>query len=876
LTVNSSSLHRPAAIFFALCASAHSVIAASEAIEEAVVIENITVTGYHIKRSGIEGPVPVVVFGHEDLEQAGINTVEEFTRYLTINTSYPVGTAPIGAAAFDLRGIGVDTTLVLVNGLRIAPYGQAAENIIDVNSIPVSAIDRIEILKDGASAIYGADAVAGVVNIILRTNYDGIEVNAGYGVSERGDGELKNVDLIAGQDGYRGSFMFSLSWSDRGTQKYRDRNWSSDPDYTAIGGPNYRDVHGSPPTFFRYDTLSWEHDPACGTDPALSSVGVSPWGPEFGTACRLNWAYFVDLDRGFQRLGASLSGRYEMTPKLSLFGDLIYNLVEGEQNEGPDFVGSSPLLETSAPYVPAYHPGNPFGTDGELLSDLSDAEHRRHVNTSTAWRAVIGLQSSWRNWHWRLSGLFSENDVEKKFLNEVYASRYQLALLGMGGPEGNSWYDPFGFEARNDPAVINWLTADTSRRDTTKERSFDLVLSRTISGQIGVAAGLQYREQKLDQQVDENFHLLDFWWERDPLSAERTVSAAYVEVSLSPIASLEAQLALRYEDYSDFGSTTNPKFALSWQPLAYLMLRSSWATSFKPPSFLELYEPLHSWNGRYRDTIRCDFTGLSQDCWPWEYPVEGGGNLNLEPEEGESWFLGLIWEPPSLPGFEFQLDFWKFNHEDRIQWLSGQHVLDEGGETGIVRQPVEPDGTPGRIILVQETYVNIDTLTTSGFDTILRYHWRSEQAGNFRASLMHTYIDRWELTDTSDEQLLNWNVAGDKFQVPIPRNRANLNLSWDRGAHAVVANAYYTGHYYNDENLWVDGMPTDQRMVIPDHITLNLQYAHTFEHIRQAELRVGCNNVTDEDPPFHYWPKNEPVHDGRGRFWYVRWRQPIL
>jgi outer membrane receptor protein involved in Fe transport len=849
-------------------------------MEEAGVIENITVTGYHIKRIGIEGPAPVVVFSHEDFEQAGINTVEEFTRLLTINTSYPIGVAPIGAAAFDLRGIGVDATLVLVNGLRIAPYGQAAENIIDVNSIPVSAIDRIEILKDGASAIYGADAVAGVVNIILRTNYDGIEVNAGYGVSERGDGELKDADLIAGWDGLRGSVMFSLSWSDRGTQKYRGRDWSSDPDYTAIGGPNYRDVHSSPPTFFRNDTFSWVHDPACGADPDLTSVGVSPWGPDWGTACRLNWAHFVDLDRGFERLSASLSGRYEINPKLSLFGDLIYNDVEGEQDDGSDFVSHSPHISTGRPFVPADHPGNPFGTDGELLSSLLDAEHRRYINSSTAWRAVIGLEGLWGGWDWRLSGLVSENDVEKDFLNEVYADRYQLALLGMGGPDGNSWYDPFGFEPRNDPAVIDWLLADTARRDSTSERSIDLLLSRTIGVltglPIGVAAGLQYREQELDQRVDDNFFLLDIWWEQDPVSADRDIGAAYVEFNLPMFDSLEAQLALRYEEYSDFGSTTNPKIALRWQPLASLMLRGSWATSFKPPSFLELYTPLNSWWGRYRDTVRCDITGLPQDCWENDYPAEGDGNPDLDPEEGESWFLGMIWEPPSLPGFEFQLDFWKFNHQDRVQWLSGQYVLDERGEFGIVREPAEPDGTPGRIILVQETYVNIDTLTTRGFDTSLRYRWTAKSAGNFRAGLMHTHIDRWELTDTIDDQLLNWNVAGDKYQVPIPRNRANLNLSWDRGAHAAAANVHYVGHYNNDENLWIDGLPTDQRMEIPSHTTLDLQYSYTLENLRKAELRIGCNNVTDKDPPFRYWPSNEPVHDGRGRFWYVRWRQPIL
>jgi len=849
--------------------------------EEPIELQPITVTGYHIKRIDTEGPAPVVVFTREGLEQAGINTVEEFARYLTINWTYPQGEAPIGAAAFDLRGIGVDATLVLVNGFRIAPYGQAAENIVDVNSIPVSAIERIEILKDGASAIYGADAVAGVVNIILRRNFDGLEVNAGYGVSESGDGELKAADFVAGRDNGRGSLMFAVSWYDREPQKYRDRDWSSDPDYTAVGGPNYRTPLSSPPTFFRFDTGLWAHDPACGSDPALTSVGVSPWGPGAGTACRLNWAYYVDLERGFEQLGASLSGRFEIGSRLSLFGDLVYNKVEGEQDEGPDFVGSSPHLPTGIPFVPADHPGNPFGTDGLMYSDLIDAPHRRYVNESTAWRVVIGLEGMWDGWDWRLSGLLSENEVEKDFLNEVYADRYQLALLGMGGPNGDSWYDPFGFGTQNDAAVLDWLLDDTSRRDSTCERSIDLLLRRRFGalpgGPAGIAAGLQYREQELDQAVDDNFYLLDIGLgtEHDPLAAEREIAAAYVEFSLPLLESLEAQLALRYEDYSDFGSTTNPKVALRWQPLPSLVFRGSWATSFKPPSFLELYEPLHGWWGRYTDTVRCEITGLPEDCVRRDYPAEGGGNTGLDPEDGESWFTGLIWQPRSLPGLEFQLDFWRFEHEGRIEWLSGQFVLDEGGSLGIVREPNEPDGTPGRIVLVQESYVNIDKLVTRGFDTTVRYGWTTVRAGNFRVGLMHTYLDEWKLTETANDVMLNWNVAGDKLYIPVPRNRANLNLSWHRGAHAATANIHYTGHYYNDENLWVDGMPTDQRMKISDHATLDLQYSHTFESLRNATLRIGCNNVTDEDPPFHYWPSNEPMHDGRGRFWYLRWRQPI-
>jgi outer membrane receptor protein involved in Fe transport len=565
-----------------------------------------------------------------------------------------------------------------------------------------------------------------------------------------------------------------------------------------------------------------------------------------------------------------------------LFGDVLYNQVEGKENQAPQPIGASSLVETftGAPYVPADHPGNPFGTDGELRSRLLDIGNRREVNKATAYRAVLGLEGLWDDWDWQLSGLASKSKVNKHYLNEVLIDHYQLALLGAGGPNGNQWYDPFGANPQNDPSILDWLTTDASSRDSSKEYSTDLLFRRMFGafpgGPVGFAIGLQYRKQELDQWADENLLNGALHVTHEPVSADRDIASAYFEFKLPLLDSLEAQLALRYEHYSDFGSTTNPKIALRWQPLPSLMFRGSWSTSFKPPSFYELYIPLQRSVSQYRDTVRCEITGLPEDCTSREYRSEGGGNPNLDPETGESWFAGMVWTPEFLPGFEFQLDFWKFRHEDRIEWLSGQTVLDEGGDLGIIREPPEPDGTPGQIILVQETFFNIDALLTRGFDTTMRYSWQTDRAGNFRASLMHTYIDQWKIVESaSGNFLLNKNVAGHWWGVAVPRNRANVNISWDMGQHAAAANIHYIGHWYNLDNLWVDGEPTDQPMIIPSHTTLDLQYSYTFERLRNAIVRFGCNNVTDKDPPLIYWPTNEPLHDGRGRFFYLRWQQPI-
>jgi iron complex outermembrane receptor protein len=846
--------------------------------EQPRVLQPISVTGYHLERMDIEGPAPVVVYSRQDLLQAGINTLEEFARLLPMNWLEPtLHFRTVGAAGFDLRGIGIDTTLTLVNGLRIAPYAQSAENYIDVNAIPVSAIERIEILKDGASAIYGADAVAGVVNIILRDGYDGLQASAGYGVSQEGDGEEFLADLVAGRDTGRGSVLFTASYFDRQAQPMAGRNWSDDADWSPIGGPNRRHAFGSPPTLFRYDTFSLEHDPACGGDPLVSSVRASPAG---GTVCGFNFPQFQDQFPALRRMGASLSGRYQIGSGLSAFGDALYSDTSGLARQAPQGIAGSDLVETwtGAPHVPAEHPGNPFGVAGEVLSRLLGGGHRLHNNEATAWRVVAGLEGAWARWAWRLSALSSKNEVTKTFGNLVFRSRYQQALLGAGGPQGDQWYNPFSGPPESDPSLVDWLTTDAVQRDRSGERSVDLLFNRPFGtmrgGAAGIAIGLQYRQQELDQWADENLLSGDLGHSHEPVTADRDIAGAYLEFDLPLHDRLEAQLALRYENYSDFGSTTHPKVAVRWQPLRALMFRASWSTSFKPPSFNELYQPNQQDTAWYTDVERCEKTGLPEDCRDKSYPVQWGGNPDLEPEEGESWFSGMLWTPEGLPGLEFQLDFWKFRHEDRIEWLNPQFVLDAKGSFGITRAPAEADGTPGRIIRIDETRINADTLLTSGFDTTLRYGWQTAGAGRFRVSMLHTYIDRWVFTESLDSGLVSANFAGRYGRVAVPRNRANLNLTWNRGAHGAAANLHYTGRYENHTNRYVDGEQTDEPMTIPSHATVDIQYNYRVERLRNAVLRAGCNNITDRNPPLNYGAL-EPFHDGRGRYFYIRWQQPI-
>lgn len=861
--------------------------------EDVKVLAPITVTGSRIRRIDIEAPMPVVIFDRVDLEAAAVNTLEEFMRKLPLNwgpVSDATGLADYGRdagfAAFDLRGIGTDATLTLVNGRRIAPYAVYTGLAIDVNAIPVSAIDRIEVLKDGASAIYGAEAIAGVVNIILRSDYQGIETSFGYGISEFSDAEEYLADFVAGHDDGRSSIMFSLSWFQRDPVPKRARAWSRSTDFSAIGGPRQGDPYGSPPTILRYDTFAFEADPACGTDP-----GVSWIAPFYGgTACMLNTSHFAGLISGLERVGATLSGRVEIKPDLSLFGDVLYTGVDSDHELAPSPINPAPypLIETflGFPYVAADHPDNPFGAEGELGMRTLDAGNRTFTKDSRATRVVAGLEGAWRQSDWQASVLYAENRVSRNDYNHVSLSRLQLALLGRGGAEGNLYYNPFGFQPVNDAALLDWLKISTLDEHTSQVYGADLDWSTFFGalpgGPVGLAAGLEYRRQDLKQSLDEQVFTGDIAGRytsggEGGVDADRSAGSVFVEFSLPLHETVEAQLAARYDHYDDFGSTTNPKLALRWQPAASLMLRGSWSTSFAPPEFAELYEPTFIDASWIRDSVRCGYTGLAEDCDYWIYTQSSSGNPDLEPEEGTSWFAGLVWVPESVPGLHVQFDWWRFEHENRIIWRDPQTVLDLGGSAGIIREPDEPDGTPGRIIEVHATHVNADELLTEGFDTTLRYAWQTERAGDFTASLAHTYTGRYEFTSALNPELeAAGNLAGKTFnRRPVPRHRGNLNLSWSKGAHGAAANVRYVGDYENFVNRYEDGVETDQPMIVSSFTTLDLQYSYRFEALRSARLRIGCINCLGEEPPLTYNPNPREYHDPRGQFWYIRWQQPF-
>ena len=462
-------------------------------------IEEIITTGSRIKRSNNDGPQPVVVFDRVFLESTGLKDIADFGRYLpqshqTLSESWGQYASGVPEAAqFNLRGLGADSTLTLVNGLRIAPYGQSmwGDPFADVSAIPMSAVERIEVLKDGASAIYGADAVAGVVNIILRKDFVGTEVTAGYQVTSRGDNAEWNIDLFHG--GQRGRFYYMLGafYQDREPLYNRDRKHSADPNFTSMGGYNYRSGNSAPGSLLRYDTFTMHADPACGMDPFVSNVMTwEEWPGE--SQCQFNYNAFDMMYIDRQRASASVKAGYDFDNGVHLFANVLYS-----HKDSFDELAQTPVagawLDTffGRPFVPADHPNNPWDAGGELWYRVMDAGPRQTDATSDQYRATLGLEGGIGEWSWSTSLLDSANSVRKRHLNSILMPEFQAALLGQGGPNGDQYYNPFGWIPENDPAVIDQFTMTTKEGSDSVERAFDVNATRTFGrlpgGPIGIA-----------------------------------------------------------------------------------------------------------------------------------------------------------------------------------------------------------------------------------------------------------------------------------------------------------------------------------------------------------------------------------------------------
>jgi len=808
-------------------------------------LQEIVVTGSYIPRTNIETVSPITIITAEDIAISGLTTVADVVHTLsadnsgTLPTAFP-GAFAAGAAGVALRGLAVNSTLVLIDGLRAADYAlpdDGVRSFVDLNSIQIGTIERIEVLRDGASSVYGADAIAGVINIILKKSYEGFNANAEIGDSQHGGGFEKRFDFTAGHGNLASDHYnayFSVEYQSDNAIGANQRGYPySNNDYTSAGGldlhPNPDLSSGSIYGSVTPGTLRTPGNVLTGVPlrgavsqplvpcPATSPARTSPLGTG-NVFCDQNQTSYLTDQPETSRLG--LSGRVTVRFNDDMTGYLHASYYQNESQ----FPGSAPAqIQTTAPNLttaialPATIPGpggigtvlnpnNPFAAAGHaaLINYAFGplGPEMTYVKNHNA-RMVADLSGTWGGWNYSGDVVFNHTWLDYELGG--YLNYNQLV-----SDVTNGTYN-FINPSANSPSVLGALSPrqvaqDTSDMDTVVLRA-NRQLMQLPGGPLGVALGTEWR---YEAQYDANFQnnppvvqSLGF----SQAIGNRTVESAEFELDAPVLKSLEITASGRYDHYSDFGDTFNPKLGVKFKPIDQLMARATYSRGFRAPSFAENgsseVEQFVTY-GACPSTL-CNAHGANGYISSYHLGELTTGNSNIKPETSDSYTAGLVFEPIEV--FSASLDYYYIKKNNLIAGPNQSSALGQYANSGTLPtgysavfdnlDPAYP-GAPPRIVTISAPYSNGASEYTDGVDLDLRGQFDLGGAGKFGTDLSITKILSFVYEQAGQPNL---QYAG--FQSPYnlssgagtPQWRGSFTNTWTDGPLRVSAIVYYTGGY---------------------------------------------------------------------------------
>ncbi|HQR04848.1 MAG: TonB-dependent receptor [Proteobacteria bacterium] len=839
--------------------------------------EEIVVTGSYLRQSSpADIVVPLSILSGTALAAQGTVSPADLVKNLNLNAAAQFQVDSLGqnltsgTASINLRGLGLGSTLVMINGRRhtlsAVATGDGA-SFVDLNSLmPMIMVERVEILKDGAAATYGSDAVAGVVNVVPRDHFEGAWLQAGYG--QVAASPARDRDFSALWGGHDGPLRWVLAFGslDRTPLRTPNRPWSLAATY---GYPAWAGVStfGRPGSYLA---------PGQGQHPD-SACGQVPGSFLRGTTCMLDYSPYFDLSpKETRQQTYTVLSRTQRDLKATLeFG---YTRSQTTTIASPSF----PIL-TTVPIIPASHPDNPYGQPLLWLGRVLGAPDGPSVTRFRydTLRLVATLSGALRDgWMWDFDSAYSQQNARYD-RPDILKSRLALALNGLGGAgcdpatgtAGHGacrYFNPFGTSytgtgTPNPPALLAWLTGGTGLHAGSSLLSSNLVFSGDLltlpAGPVTVALGLHHRYERMHHAWSAAFNANDLatLGGGSNFDASRAVWGLFGEARMPLRANLEARFSVRHENYGGGMRSFDPKLALLWRPAPGLSLRGSASTAFRAPSLLQA-KGVQSSNPFVSDTL----TGTTLYA-----NVQTRGSDRLKPEAANIFSLGATWAPS--PRTELGLDYWRFEYHDLIVKENAQQLVDSGAP-GIVRDPASRS-----ITLIQANFVNASAVNTAGLDWDLR-HRIPVAGGMLGLGLQWTRTLRYELRTQADATQIDGlgSLNATNFAGPIPRDRGTLSTNWTEDNHQFSVYWRHVGAYRNDR----PGAFITQRRIGAWN-TLDAQYRQDFHDILPGggvtTLTVGGTNLTDHPPPFAqlllaYDPR---TIDPRGRVLYLSLRHAL-
>ncbi|WP_324152073.1 TonB-dependent receptor [Ideonella sp.] len=889
-------------------------------------VQRVEITGSSIKRVDSETALPVTVITREQIEKSGAVTVQDLIHHVAASGAMFADTtqgAGYATANANLRGLGSSSTLVLLNGRRLAnfAFGSVGGNVaVDLNSIPFAALERIEVLRDGASAVYGSDAVGGVINFITRKNFKGGEISIRYGDTEAGIGGTESGGSIAFGLGDPAVDKFNLLITANIQKQTRvkavDQQWYM-RGLTEIPG-------SSPPTSGRafpgrfwdmFDTISpgaYVNDGTttnpnlAGCDPTYTVVQefsnddgtpyLTPGGQQ-AKACRFIYAAaldnFPDSERGdiFARFSYDLGNDTELYAEGSYARN--HNIgrvapvpisndaghINAETGEYPHFAMpvTSPyfpreLLETLGYTIPA------DGTMVDVMLRSVPVGNRINDNLNEQTRFVGGLRGVAGGWDYDTGVVWAQSSGHLEYRGYINEPRF-LAALATGN------INPFGpMDAAGDALLRSTLMEGPMRESTSTVTSVDAKASRDLmamaGGQMAVAVGVDLRREEADDKpVNDDYRQgLHIGGEGSvpATKASRNVYAAYSELVMPFAKGVEATVAARYDHYSDFGNTFNPRASIRWQPSREVVLRASAGTGFRAPTLWDVHAPPAFTNtaNSLNDPDCPLVTTPPQARCATQFTVRNSSSLDLKPEKSRQWAIGAVLDP--MPWLSTTIDYWHIEKKDQIGQVTGDSIMSDPSLYTQYNDRIHR-GTDGYITFIDQPVENLGGLRTSGVDLSVRTRWNFGEWGKFGVEFDGTYLTQWEQQSGKGLPFVNYlDTAGDGGAVqPVPRWQHTLAGEWQWGTWGVrLENVFVKGWTESAGLVEANvGVAVDHK--VADTSRFNLAVTYTgFDHLT---LRAGARNLFDADPPFtavssygsHAAGFAGSFADPRGRIWYA-------
>ncbi|UXH77960.1 TonB-dependent receptor [Roseateles amylovorans] len=857
-------------------------------------LERVVVTGSAIKRIDAETAVPVTVVKMDDLKKSGITSVEQVMANLTAvqassNTAQSIGSGSGGASFADMRGIGADKTLILLNGQRIA-NNAVDGSAPDLNMIPFAAIDRIEVLRDGASALYGTDAIGGVINFITKSNYQGGSITVGYDSPEKSGG--KNRSLNAG-----------FGYGDLQQQGFNVFGFVSYKKQDAISGTQ-RDFNRRLPGGLSYSTAPANYTQDNST--FYNPTGTACTGTQMinsGGECKLVTASFVDFQPKTETYSGMLKGSLLVNDSLTLGAELFTT-----QNKVTTLIAPVPyggyVINPGTAYYPtnaALNPnfddglaGSPFNNPSSAFATPTNVQpgyayvywrdfpngSRGQMNKNTQNRLMLTADGNALGWDYAVAASYNHNKVDQ-YLISGYANGDMIGeglLRGIINPFGDQTAE--GSKLLQDAALNGRLQYATGTvKNLSAHASRDLGDWLKTGRPAQLALGVEFRHEKFESAADSEFATKvvastgvdpDFRSE-----GSRKVSALYGELNVPVLKSLDITGSLRYDKYNDFGSSTNPKVSFRFQPTKEVLIRGSASTGFRAPTLYELYgnSSFTNTGGSYANPVLCPDGQNGTQCEA-QFQVMNSGNPNLRPEKSKTATLGIVVEP--IANASIGVDFWWVGIKDSIGSIPQFALFNNyndypelqkyfhfaAGNTLSLSSLVCPGPQCG---YVDQTLLNLGKVRTNGFDLTGAYRL-STRAGQFDFGLNSTYVAKYEFQNFKDGYWVQ-NVGTYGQSGPVFRWQHNLTTNWrydQFGAGAVMR--YKSG--YSDFN------PSTHARV-PSYTTLDLY--GTWSPRKDLSLVLGVRNLFDREPPytnqddlFQGGGWDSRYADATGRAYYLR------